>query len=183
VRHHYEKLDRQLDGFLVVGDALCSFNPIYGQGLTVAALEAQVLHRLLADDAGTTDLPRRFFREVAQVVDTPWGLATAADLRFPEVAGKRRPMHALLDGYLQRYRAAASVDPGLGTTLLRVVNLLEPAKRLQRPGPAVRVFRAARSARKSVVEPPANGLDDIFVDLPDGFFGDLPAASPVGSET
>jgi 2-polyprenyl-6-methoxyphenol hydroxylase-like FAD-dependent oxidoreductase len=145
-RHHYEKLDRYLDGFIVTGDALCSFNPVYGQGMTVAALEALTLRRLVA--GGTENLPRRFFRAASKDIDVPWTLATGGDLRFPEVEGKRPPGDGLVNRYLERYRAAASVDPVLGQTFLRVANLIDPAARLLSPGHMIRVFRSAKKAAR-----------------------------------
>ncbi|MDG9703576.1 FAD-dependent monooxygenase [Streptomyces sp. DH37] len=147
VRHHYEKSARRLDGFLVTGDALCSFNPTYGQGMTAAAQQAAVLRALLAEGAG--DLPRRFFRAAAGVVGTPWLLAAGGDLRFPGAEGRRGPADGLLDRYLTRYRAAASVDPVLGRTFLAVANMVEPPARLMSPGHVLRVLRAARRAEPS----------------------------------
>ncbi|MTE19486.1 FAD-dependent oxidoreductase [Streptomyces sp. TRM43335] len=144
-RHHYEKLTRHLDGFLVTGDALCTFNPAYGQGMTAAALQSLTLRRLLAQ--GTDDLPRRFFRAVARVVDAPWLLATGGDLRFPEAEGRRRPVDGLLDAYLTRYRAATSVDPVLGRTFLTVAHMVAPPTRLMAPGHVLRVLRSGRALR------------------------------------
>ena len=145
-RQHYEKLDRYLGGFIVTGDALCSFNPIYGQGMTVAALEALTLRRLVAE--GTGDLPRRFFRAASKDIDVPWTLAVGGDLRFPQVEAKRQPGDGLVNRYLERYRAAASVDPVLGLTFLRVANLIDPAARLLSPGHMIRVFRSAKKAAR-----------------------------------
>ncbi|MBN3928922.1 FAD-dependent monooxygenase [Streptomyces verrucosisporus] len=146
VRHHYEKLDRHLGGLLVTGDALCSFNPTYGQGMTAAAQQAIVLRALLTRGRDADGLPRRFFRAAAKVVDTPWLLAAGGDLRFPEAEGRRGPADGLLDRYLTRYRAAASVDPVLGRTFLSVAHMLQPPARLMSPGHVLRVLRAARGA-------------------------------------
>lgn len=88
--NHFDRLERHLDGFLVVGDALCSFNPIYGQGMTVAAMEAELLRSLLEED-GPRDLAPRFFSAAATLLAEPWALATGGDLRFPEVEGERGP--------------------------------------------------------------------------------------------
>ncbi|HEX5567303.1 MAG TPA: hypothetical protein VFY14_10355 [Streptomyces sp.] len=144
VRHHYEKLGRHLDGLLVMGDALCCFNPTYGQGMTTAAQEALLLRKLLAE--GATGLPRRFFRAAARIVDTPWLLAASGDLRFPAAEGKRGPVDGLLNRYLGRYRAAASVDPALGTAFLSVAHMVEPPTTLLSPRHALRVLRASRKA-------------------------------------
>lgn len=153
VRKHYEKLKRRPEGLVVMGDALCSFNPAYGQGMTVAAMEGVLLRRLLT--GGNDRLSRRFFRAAAKLVDAPWALATGGDLRFPQVEGKRPPGDKLVNSYLERYRAAASVDPALAATFLRVANLVEPPGRLLRPANVLRVLRFASKA----TEPAPQGSD------------------------
>ncbi|SDT66269.1 NAD(P)/FAD-dependent oxidoreductase [Actinoplanes derwentensis] len=134
VRHHYERMPRRPAGFVAVGDALCSFNPIYGQGITVAALEA----RLLADEPG------RYFERAARLLANPWSLATGSDLRFPEVKGQRRMVDRLLHGYLARFRVAAARDAALGAAFLRVSNMLAGPAHLLAPHIALRVLRGAR---------------------------------------
>ncbi|MQA16300.1 MAG: hypothetical protein GEV09_19770 [Pseudonocardiaceae bacterium] len=87
-RRRYEPLSRWPVGLLVMGDAVGSFNPVYGQGITVAALEALTLRRHL--QRGSELRPRRFLRDIARLVDVPWNMAVGADLAFPGVAGRRR---------------------------------------------------------------------------------------------
>ncbi|GHJ39406.1 NAD(P)/FAD-dependent oxidoreductase [Streptomyces sp. TS71-3] len=148
VRHHFERLDAPPAGFLAVGDALCDFNPVYGQGMTVAAMEAELLRDLLAGEE-EHDLPRRFFAAAAKVVDGPWQLAAGGDYRFPEVEGRRPALGRLVERYLDRYRAAASVDPVLGTRFLHVAHLMAPPSRLLSPPTALRVMRARPGRRAS----------------------------------
>jgi hypothetical protein len=87
LRLRYERLTRFPAGYLVFGDALCSFNPVYGQGMTVAAQEAALLRECL--DAGDADLARRVFAAASTAIDTPWDIAVGNDLRHPQVAGPR----------------------------------------------------------------------------------------------
>jgi 2-polyprenyl-6-methoxyphenol hydroxylase-like FAD-dependent oxidoreductase len=144
VRHRYERLDRFPDGFLVTGDALCSFNPIYGQGMSVAALEALSLRRQL--DRGNEPQPRHWFRALARVVDVPWDMSAGGDLLFPGVPGHRTPKTRLLGAYLGRLHAAAEDDAQLATAFMRVAGLVDPPQSLLRPGIALRVARGGRTA-------------------------------------
>src|SRR5207247_5808654 len=81
---HYERWPQRLDGFLAVGDSVCAFNPVYGQGMTTAAVAATLLAESL-DRVGPTSpaLPRTFFRAEARFLREAWSLATGADSRFP----------------------------------------------------------------------------------------------------
>src|SRR5262249_32861861 len=92
LRRLYHKMAVIPERFLVVGDAMCSFNPVYGQGMTVSALEAEMLASCIEAQAacGTLDgLSSRFFKKAARVVETPWALAAGEDLRYPGVTGAR----------------------------------------------------------------------------------------------
>jgi 2-polyprenyl-6-methoxyphenol hydroxylase-like FAD-dependent oxidoreductase len=134
---HFEKLDRYLDGYLVVGDAMGNFNPLYGQGITVAVLEAEVLASLLRD--GHDRLAQRYFAEAARVLAEPWALATGSDLRFPGVDGVRNPEDEQAGHYLDLLRTAAATDPDVGAAFLRVANMLAPISSLFDPSLAARV--------------------------------------------
>lgn len=139
VRRRYERLSRFPTGLLVTGDGLCSFNPIYAQGMTVAALEAIMLRRHL--HRGTEPHPRAFFRDVAKVIDVPWDMSTGADLAFPQVIGARTPKVRIGNAYLPRLHAAAAHDPVLATKFIRVAALVDRPERLLAPGTVLRVLR------------------------------------------
>jgi len=147
VRHRYERLDRFPDGFLVVGDAVCSFNPIYGQGMSVAALEALALRRHLRRSARPE--PRRLLRDLARAVDVPWEIAAGGDLVFPGVQGHRTAKIRLANAYLARLHAAAADDGRLAIAFARVAGLVAPPQTLLRPDVALRVLRgSARPATR-----------------------------------
>ncbi|MGW0949082.1 FAD-dependent oxidoreductase [Streptomyces sp. NPDC002623] len=136
-RWRYDRMSRFPAGFLVTGDAMCSFNPIYGQGMTVAALEATILGRLLKD--GSEDLAAQFFTESAAVIDVPWNTVAANDLRFPDAVGDRSALDPERGAYLDRLRAAAVADPVLTTAFLRVTQLMDTPAALFEPEIAARV--------------------------------------------
>jgi 2-polyprenyl-6-methoxyphenol hydroxylase-like FAD-dependent oxidoreductase len=141
VRHRYERLPRFPDGFLVLGDAVCSFNPIYGQGMSVAALEALTLRRHL--QRGIEPQPHRFFHNVAHVVDVPWDMSAGGDLVFPGVPGRRTLKLRMVNAYLARLHAAAAAhDADLASAFVRVVGLVAPPRTLLRPTIALRVLRS-----------------------------------------
>jgi 2-polyprenyl-6-methoxyphenol hydroxylase-like FAD-dependent oxidoreductase len=137
VRRRYERMAALPDGLLVIGDGVCSFNPVYGQGMTVAALEASLLRDMLARQRVPD--PRRWYRAVARVVDAPWQVAVGADLAYPDVPGRRTLQVRLANAYLPRLHAAAADDPVLAAAFARVVGLVDRPERLLRPDHVVRV--------------------------------------------
>jgi 2-polyprenyl-6-methoxyphenol hydroxylase-like FAD-dependent oxidoreductase len=149
VRHRYERLPRFPDGYLVTGDAVCSFNPVYGQGMSVAALEALVLRRHLR--RGVVPQPRRWFREIARVVDVPWDIAVGGDLVFPGVQGRHTTKVRLVNAYLARLHAAAAHDASLASAFMRVAGLVAPPQSLLRPAIAARVLGG--SLRRAATRP------------------------------
>jgi 2-polyprenyl-6-methoxyphenol hydroxylase-like FAD-dependent oxidoreductase len=139
VRRRYERLAAFPASLLVIGDAACSFNPIYGQGMTVAATEAVTLRGLLARDA--VPEARRYFRAIAAAIDVAWDIAVGADLAFPQVPGKRSAKVRLVNAYMPRLHAAAAHDEALAASLVRVIGLKDRPEGLLRPDRVLRVLR------------------------------------------
>ena len=143
VRRRYERLRRFPERLLVIGDAVCSFNPIYGQGITVAALEATTLRRLLA--RGGSVRPQRWFRSIARLVDVPWDVTVGSDLAFPQVPGRRTAKIRFVNAYLDKLQAAAEFDATLATAFVRVVGMVDRPETLLRPDRMLRVLRSGRA--------------------------------------
>ncbi|MBO3751647.1 FAD-binding monooxygenase [Streptosporangiaceae bacterium NEAU-GS5] len=139
VRRRYERCERLPEGFVAVGDALCCVNPVYGQGMTTAAMAARWLGACLR--SGPADLTRRYFRGAARVVDAAWDISVGADLRFPQVAGARTRRGRALNSYLSRLHRVAAVDPVVGAGFLKVANLLAGPQHLMSPTMLRRVLR------------------------------------------
>lgn len=148
VRRRYERRRRFPRGLLVLGDAVCSFNPVYGQGMTVAALQATALR----DELARSDPPqaRRYFRRISALIDPPWTVAAGADLAHPQVIGPRGPRVRILNRCLPHVHAAAAHDPVLATAVLRVTGLLDPPSALLRPNRLARVLLSGRLRTSSV---------------------------------
>lgn len=138
-RRRYERLGRFPQGYLVVGDALASFNPVYGQGMTVAACEAELLHAQLARH-GASALARRFFRAASRVIDTPWQLAVGSDLALDMVPGPRPLPVRIVNAYVARLMRAAVRDAEVTAAFVKVMHMLAPPPSLFAPRIAWRVL-------------------------------------------
>lgn len=147
LRRRYERLARFPNGYLVFGDAICSFNPVYGQGMTVAAQEAACLHDCL--EAGNADLARRFFAAAATAIDTPWDIAVGNDLRHPQVVGPRSPKVRFINWYIGKLHMAARHDARLATAFLEVANLEASPTQLLHPATVLRVIRGNLGRRNA----------------------------------
>jgi 2-polyprenyl-6-methoxyphenol hydroxylase-like FAD-dependent oxidoreductase len=155
-RRRYERLKRFPEGLLAVGDAISSFNPLYGQGMSVAALEAVELRRCL--DRGDRRLARRFFRATGKVVGSAWEMAVGGDLALPEVQGDRPLMLRLMNAYVERLLRVAEEDPVVAAAFNDVADLLAPPQKIMRPGVLWRVLRGWRRAPASVAGSAAGAL-------------------------
>ncbi|MCG7610537.1 MULTISPECIES: FAD-dependent oxidoreductase [Mycobacterium] len=149
VRRRYERMPRFPEGLLVFGDAICSFNPVYGQGMSVAALEALALRDCLA--RGADELGRRFLRAAAGCVNTAWQMACGADLALPQIPGPRPASMRLTNWYTERVLTAAEDDPVVTEAFFRVMNLVDRPGRLFHPSVVRRV--AAGSRRRRTQQP------------------------------
>ena len=125
------------------GDAWCSFNPVYGQGMTVACTEALALRECLA--AGPQGIACRFFQAASKLIDIPWQMAVGGDLQHPAVAGKRTAQLRFINWYLAKLFRAAQHDAVLATRFLEVANLMKPPPSLMAPGIALRVWKGSRA--------------------------------------
>jgi 2-polyprenyl-6-methoxyphenol hydroxylase-like FAD-dependent oxidoreductase len=137
-RRGYERLRRFPEGYLVFGDSLCSFNPIYGQGMTAAALEGLVLNNCLR--AGMNGLSSRFFAKASRIIDTPWQIAVGSDLQHPRLSAQRTPMSRFMNWYIGKVHRAGAIDPAVATAFLQVANLTDPPGRLFAPAMVSRVI-------------------------------------------
>ncbi len=110
-RRHFERLSGWPDGFVVIGDALTSVNPVYGQGMSVAALSAAELHRQLADSAergNLMGLAARFQQALGAIVSLPWNLASGADYLVP--GAEVQPLPVEQRDFLERWRRAGELS-------------------------------------------------------------------------
>lgn len=135
---HYEALDRFPDGLLVTGDAIASFNPIYGQGMSVAALDALQLHHVLSE--GDHNVGPRFFDQVETHLDVVWKVAVGGDFNFEGTDGPKPFGTDMFNRYLSRLINTAHDNEQVAEAFYRVLRLEERPTSLFRPRIAARVL-------------------------------------------
>jgi len=131
---HYESWKQRCDGFIAMGDAYVTYNPVYAQGMSAAALSAQMLRSCLnRHRAADPALPRAYHRAQAAIQRDPWMLSAGVDLRFPFTLGERPLSIRLLNLYLDAIGVAARVDPSVRRSLVEVAQLIRPLSDFFRP--------------------------------------------------
>jgi 2-polyprenyl-6-methoxyphenol hydroxylase-like FAD-dependent oxidoreductase len=134
---HFERLEKLPQGLLPFGDAICRFNPIYGQGMGVAALEADVLNRLLAaqsaGNGGLAGLAAAFFSEVERLIDTPWWTAAIPDFSDPRTEGQRPSDFEDTLKFSAALLKLAAQDSAIHKLFIEVQNLLKPRSTYRDP--------------------------------------------------
>jgi len=135
VQRHYERLTTFPEGFVVLGDAISSFNPVYGQGMSSAALQAEALQQALAERAregsGLEGLALSFFPKAAEIIETPWNLAAGRDFAYPQTQGQRPDDLENSAQYFADIDALSAEDAEVQRPLLEVLNLSKPLSALR----------------------------------------------------
>ncbi len=133
-RRHFNKAAVVPAGYLAIGDAVCSFNPIYGQGMSSAALQAEQLELVLRrGKLGSPASIKAFYRKAAKVVNNPWQVAAGSDFLHPATTGPKPPGTDLINRYVGRVQLATHVSPKALAQMQRVQNLLAPPPSLMTP--------------------------------------------------
>jgi 2-polyprenyl-6-methoxyphenol hydroxylase-like FAD-dependent oxidoreductase len=147
---HFEESPRFPTGVLPIGDAICRFNPIYGQGMSLAAQEAVALQRVLATrgSEGLEGIAPTLFSEVRALIDTPWSSAALPDLAYPDARGERPADFEQRLTFSAGMRALAANDPAVHKLTSQVQHLLKPRSVYRDPELVRRVLGVIASGRK-----------------------------------
>jgi len=150
----YDRLSRFPAGFLVIGDAMSTFNPVYGQGMSACALQVDELRQLLEGCRSGEPVPVNFFKSffcrAAKVIEVPWMLATQSDLLYPEARGKRSIRTNVLNWYLVRVLGLCSVNDRITKTFYEVLHFRRRPTAFFHPRIFCRVLGHALGLAKSV---------------------------------
>jgi 2-polyprenyl-6-methoxyphenol hydroxylase-like FAD-dependent oxidoreductase len=149
VRLNYARLRTFPAGLLPLGDSIASFNPVYGQGMTVAALEAVALRKLLRNygsvGSHTPQLCRDYFQEVKGIIDRAWAMAAGGDLNYRGAEGQRPLGSKLTRLYMKQVLRLCAYDPEVAHEWMHVVGMVKRPEALFQPRIVLRVLRHAFS--------------------------------------
>lgn len=152
---HFEQLERQPKGLIFTGDSVCAFNPIYGQGMTTSALDAEVLQATLSKmDCASNGFERTFQRRISKAVAAPWFIATGEDLRWKgvELTGSSRSGTAFVHHYVTALLKRARTDRVVSGAYFKMLHMLEPPASLFSPNVMLRVLGGFLEPDKDVQE-------------------------------
>lgn len=147
LRRRYERMARLPEGLLIMGDAVCTPNPVFAQAQTLAALEALELRNALR--SGSAPKTADFMAAVARIIDPAWDLTESINLSFPQVEGHRSLKLKLMLAYMKRVQLAAHKDPAVTEAFMRSAGLVDPVTALMTPSFVRRVFRNSRPEPES----------------------------------
>lgn len=144
VRRDFDRIERLPGGLLAAGDAVARFNPLYGQGMTSAALHAVTLGRYLASGASPHEPARSYFRHLRRAVDSVWRISATEDFRLPHVTGNRPYGLWFAHRVSSLYTRATLKDAEMHRLFLLVLNFQARPEALMRPDNLARAWLASR---------------------------------------
>lgn len=155
LRRRYERMPHFPEGLLSIGDAVCRFDPVFGQGMSVVAKEAKVLDVLLSNGQSIDGLARKFFKKISRVIDTPWLMVTSESFRWPQTQGKRFFGVGILQWYTGRVMKLSETNAGVYRGFLELMHLLKGPLVLFRPSvlfPVIKsvIFPSKTNKQKAV---------------------------------
>ena len=136
LRRHYERLKDFPQGLVVLGDAMCSLNPVYGQGMTVASKEVEHLDNCLQQcvkNGSVAGIAQPFFNGASKIIDTAWDAVTVEDFRYPQTRGDRPKAFGLAKWLNSKFFALAATDEEFAVAFYKTLHLVEPPASLLKP--------------------------------------------------
>lgn len=142
VRRNYERMHQFPLGFLVLGDAVSSFNPVYGQGISSACLQVVELDKIIRENVDEHKLAKTYFKRTLKIKNKLWQMSTGEDFRFPETTGTRPLGIKLMNKYVSLVHKATIKDEEVCRTFLKVMGLIDSPAKLLHPKIMWRILRA-----------------------------------------
>ncbi len=134
VRRRFDLVKNMPEGFLVIGDAHCRFDPVFGQGMSVAAMEAEELQMCLKEGkALEKGFTRGFYKRISKIIKMPWEMATTEAFRHPKIKGDKSFIQPFQQWYTKKIYQLSANNPDIYIRLVRVMNLMRSPLHLFHP--------------------------------------------------
>ncbi|WP_328941360.1 monooxygenase [Streptomyces sp. NBC_00250] len=144
-RRHVEHMRRHPTGWVLIGDAVCSLDPVHGQGMSTAALQAEALGQALQQSRSVDrTFARRYFRAAAGSVAVAWSVTVGSDFAYPGTRGKKPPGTDLINRYMNRVTLAAQHDEAVCVRFSEIAGMVRRPEWLLTPPCVLRVLRLSR---------------------------------------
>ncbi|WLR57001.1 hypothetical protein LC048_09085 [Mesobacillus subterraneus] len=126
----------------MIGDAFCRVDPVYAQGMSLAAMEAKALRELLMDGLNKKQLTKNYYKKVSRILDIPWLIALTEDFRFRTTRVRKPIGLPILQWYVKRVVSACSHDEDVYKRFIQVLHLKSHPISLAHPGILFRVLKS-----------------------------------------
>jgi flavin-dependent dehydrogenase len=140
-RYHIEKNKNFPSGLLVIGDALCRIDPLFAQGMSLAAMEAKALRLLLMQRLDKKQLTKNYHKKASEIIAIPWLIASTEDFRFRTTSGRKPIGLSILQWYVKKVVGACSYNEYVYCQFIRVMHLQSHPITLARPSILAKLFR------------------------------------------
>lgn len=139
-RYHFEKLQDIPTGLLVIGDAFCRIDPVFAQGMSLAAMEAKALRELSMKGLNKKQLTKRYYKNVSRIIAIPWLIALTEDFRFRTTSGRKPAGLPLFQWFVKKVTLACSQNERVYAQFIKVLHLKSHPVSLARPVLLARIF-------------------------------------------
>ena len=134
----YDRIKKFLDGLIVTGDATCSFNPIFAQGMTIAAQDAALLNAALKNEIKknqglSAGFAKRYQKKQSSLISLPWLMASILDFKYPRTVGKKPPAHVIFAWYTTQLLELSSTNEKVYHSFLEVMHMHRGLLNIMKP--------------------------------------------------
>jgi 2-polyprenyl-6-methoxyphenol hydroxylase-like FAD-dependent oxidoreductase len=143
-RYHFEKLKDLPSGLLVIGDAACRIDPVFAQGMSLAAMEAKALKGLLMEQTTKKQLTKSYHKKVGRILGIPWLIALTEDFRFRTTSGRKPIGLPILQWFVKKVVAASAYNEDVYTKFIQVLHLKKHPITLASPYILAKVFKDSK---------------------------------------
>jgi len=128
-------------GLLLIGDTLCRIDPVFGQGMSIAILEALALRKVLQNQNNSLRIPHAFHKRAAKIISPIWSMVITEDFRYKETIGKKPIMLPIMQWYARNVFLLSEKNQYIFNSFVKVMNLIQPSTILMNPKILIKVIK------------------------------------------